>query len=408
MNNTKQRNLLIVVDRFWPSIGGIENAVRNLITHLPDAIQSSVLAHNSRADSSTLYGHYSSSTPKPQNDPADHAIFYLKPSFLKRIYLLPLLLWNFPGIKRIITTPLLFDILYIFYKWAFYADFKRSMTSIDLVHSFSTGYLARLAGEICKKVSIPIVHSPAVHFNKWGDSPKQLRSYVNGNALICFSAMMKQEIASRTSNNQKNWYVIPPVTIANSVISNRRDVAHHPVIDDPYILFLGRREKHKGLHLLIDAFKKISIPAKLVIAGPGEKCTEKDSSIVDLGAVSDEMKAHLLSHCELFALPSTDESFGIVYTEAMSYSKPVIAIDIPPVNEIVKNGSTGILVKQDNAEALSDALKMMLTDHALRKSMGQKALEEFKRCYAPAVVIQQIVDVYKYCLSKRPDWDQQH
>ncbi|MBN1602657.1 MAG: glycosyltransferase family 4 protein [Chitinispirillaceae bacterium] len=406
MNNSKQRNLLIIADRFWPSIGGIENAIRNLITHLPDAIQSSVLTHSSRADSSTLYGHYNSSTPKPQKDSAGHAIFYLKPSFMKRIYLLPLLLWNFPGIKQIIPTPLLFDILYIFYKWAFYADVKRSMTATDLVHSFSTGYLARLAGEICRKVSIPIVHSPAVHFNKWGDSPRQLRSYVNGNALIFFSAMMKQEMASRTGGNQKNWYVIPPVTNANSVISDRRNIAHHPVIDDPYILFLGRREKHKGLHLLIDAFKKISTPAKLVIAGPGEKCSEKDSSIVDLGAVSDVMKAYLLSHCELFALPSTDESFGIVYTEAMSYSKPVVAIDIPPVNEIVKNGSTGILVRQNDTEALSEALHKMLSDHAMRQSMGEKALEEFKRCYAPAVVIQRIVDVYKYSLSKRPDWEQ--
>lgn len=337
-----------------------------------------------------LFQNFWSCVPLPLKDSHDNRIIPLKAAFHTKLVLFPLLLWNLPGIRHIFQAEFLFDLLYHFYKAAFYTTVKTVISHANIVHCFSTGWFARLTTEICQNENIPLVHSPAVHFGKWGDSPAQLRAYTSANSLICFSNDVKNKmLAHATLSDHSHVQVIPPVQPELTVTDQTRRL-----IDKPYILFLGRREQHKGLNLLIEAFRNIKLPAKLVIAGPGKKITEPDPSIIDLSMVSDEDKASLLTHCELFALPSTDETFGIVYTEAMSCGKPVVAIDVPPVNEIVQNGVTGILVPPGDSNALTEALTTLLTDKRLAKSMGMRGFELFNERYSPSVVVQRYVRVY--------------
>jgi glycosyltransferase involved in cell wall biosynthesis len=213
--------------------------------------------------------------------------------------------------------------------------------------------------------------------------------------------MKKQLISKVDSSRHDRFFTIPPVIPATDNTTDPR------LIEGPYILFLGRREKHKGLNLLTDAFKAIDTTVKLVIAGPGERFSDTDEiSIIDLGSVSEKDKVSLLSHMELFVLPTTDESFGIVFTEAMSYGKPVVAIDIAPVNEIVRNGITGILVPQSDSDLLAKSLIKLLSDKGLQRSMGDQAREIFKTHYAPSVVIPKIVAVYEKCINENGHFHQ--
>ncbi len=59
---------------------------------------------------------------------------------------------------------------------------------------------------------------------------------------------------------------------------------------------------------------------------------------------------------DVFALPSIQEGQGIVLLEAQACAKPVVAFDIGGVNEAVRNGETGLLVKLGNTEEFADAL----------------------------------------------------
>ncbi|HEX2957968.1 MAG TPA: glycosyltransferase family 4 protein [Chitinispirillaceae bacterium] len=390
MKNRNCKHLLIITDNYWPAIGGIEKTVFALSGHLPDNFKTSILTHRSPPDSKTLFNNYWSCTSNTTDDPNGTPIIPLKPAVHKRLALLPLLLWNIPGLRHFFPADRLYDLLYIFYKSAFHSTVKALIRPANIVHSFSTGWLARLTTEICIKENIFLVHSPAVHFGKWGDSPAQLGAYTAAQALICFSEDVKSNIISFSANaDHTRIQVIPPVQQAMHVTNQTKRL-----IDEPYILFLGRRERHKGLHLLIEAFGKIKLPVKLVIAGPGERTDIPDSSIIDLGTVTEEDKTSLLVHCELFVLPSTDESFGIAFTEAMSCGKPVVAIDIPPVNEIVQNGITGILVPPGDTDALASAINKLLSDHELSHSMGEHGLEIFIERFAPAVVVPRIVELY--------------
>jgi glycosyltransferase involved in cell wall biosynthesis len=85
----------------------------------------------------------------------------------------------------------------------------------------------------------------------------------------------------------------------------------------------------------------------------------------------------------------------MVFAEAMSFGKPVIGFDLAPINEIVQNGRTGILVDPDDTAGLHDALKTILTDSHLRKNLGAAAKERYEHHFASRVVIKKIVDLHK-------------
>ena len=69
---------------------------------------------------------------------------------------------------------------------------------------------------------------------------------------------------------------------------------------------------------------------------------------------------------DVFALPSIQEGQGIVLLEAQASAKPVVAFDIGGVNEAVRNGETGLLVKRGNTDELADAIMKLLSDKALQ------------------------------------------
>jgi glycosyltransferase involved in cell wall biosynthesis len=99
---------------------------------------------------------------------------------------------------------------------------------------------------------------------------------------------------------------------------------------DSFILTLGRKDRGKGTHFLMDAFrefkKRSESELKLVIAGPGsEKCDDLENGILDLGFVSNELRHWLLENCIALAQPSKNESFSRVIFEAWFLNKPVIA-----------------------------------------------------------------------------------
>ena len=129
--------------------------------------------------------------------------------------------------------------------------------------------------------------------------------------------------------------------------------ARHGIGNRPVVLFIGRRQRYKGYHALAEAMAQVreSVPdALLVCVGPwGEPPYPElpEGALLDLGRVSEEEKEDALAACDVFCLPSTDESFGLVYVEAWRYGKPVIAGPAPAVREMVRDGENGYCLPQD-------------------------------------------------------------
>ena len=156
---------------------------------------------------------------------------------------------------------------------------------------------------------------------------------------------------------------------------------------------LARFEKRKGLETLVRAMTKVIqiFPgAKLLLAGSDP--TSYSNVLNELAeSLNVEKNIEILGFCnqpleflqdlDVFAFASSSEGFGIVLIEAMSVRKPIVASDIYPINHIVQQGVSGILVEPDNDELFADALIELLGDPEKCQCMGeeghQRLINEF-------------------------------
>jgi len=79
--------------------------------------------------------------------------------------------------------------------------------------------------------------------------------------------------------------------------------------------------------------------------------------------------------CDVFVMPSWEESFGLVYLEAMSHGKPVIACREVGIAELVEDGKTALLVPPHNSAAVAEAIRRLLEDRELARRIGQAGRE---------------------------------
>jgi len=120
--------------------------------------------------------------------------------------------------------------------------------------------------------------------------------------------------------------------------------------------------------------------ARYVVVGDGDDRPRLEALAKDLGVEGHVAFLGHLSEAELqeryrkadvFAMPSRQEGFGIVYLEAMSYGKPVLAAACGGATDIVSDGQTGFLVPYGDTKFIADKLIRLLTDAGLRAQMGR-------------------------------------
>jgi glycosyltransferase involved in cell wall biosynthesis len=83
--------------------------------------------------------------------------------------------------------------------------------------------------------------------------------------------------------------------------------------------------------------------------------------------------ANAMKRCTVFALPSRYEGLGCVNLEAMATAKPVVACSGQGIDEVIRNGVNGRLVRPDDLEGLSSTLFELLRSPQLRTSLGHSA-----------------------------------
>ncbi len=152
-------------------------------------------------------------------------------------------------------------------------------------------------------------------------------------------------------------------------------------ITGPVIGTVGRLSEEKRLHLLIDSMAILhrkSLRFTLIIIGDGplrsvlrqySKSKGLDSKVHFLGSRSDVYR--LLDFIDIFAFPSAGEAFSLTLLEAMAKSIPIVAYDVEGVNEAVKDGINGYLVRDGEKEAFAEKVDYLIANPRLGKELGQ-------------------------------------
>ena len=180
--------------------------------------------------------------------------------------------------------------------------------------------------------------------------------------------------------------------------------------NEPCVLFVGSLIPRKGLRFLVEAAKKIvkeKVDTKFLIVGDGPLKNQLAASLEAsnlsgnfkfIGNLKDDTLPAVYNCADAFVLPSIQEGQGIVLLEAQASGKPVVAFDIGGVNEAVRNGVTGILVKRGSTSDLADALLKLLGDRALREKMGVNGRRFVTENFTWDICSQKMLSVYREAL----------
>lgn len=134
-------------------------------------------------------------------------------------------------------------------------------------------------------------------------------------------------------------------------------------------LIVARLVPYKKVNIVIEAFNELGLPLKIVGNGPGKDKLMKmsNSNINFLENLSEEQLMKEYETCKSFVFMA-EEDFGMVMAEAQAMGKPVIAYKAGGASEIVIDGKTGILFKEQSKESLESAVLQMEQDYEKFKS----------------------------------------
>ncbi len=193
---------------------------------------------------------------------------------------------------------------------------------------------------------------------------------------------------------------------------------HGVPLDRPYVLFVGRITRQKGLAHLLAAARDFAEGTVLVLCASspdtpeiGEEIAQAvevlraergaDSVIwIEEQASLDDVR-QLLTHARVFACPSVYEPLGIVNLEAMACEAPVVASAVGGIPEVVVDGVTGLLVAYDPADpgaletGLADAINSLVADPARAEAMGRAGRARAIADFSWDAIAQRTVGVYR-------------
>ena len=195
---------------------------------------------------------------------------------------------------------------------------------------------------------------------------------------LCPSGSTRTELISRGFTNVQVWPRGVDTTLFSPdrrSLSWRRRMCDHEE-SQVVILYVGRLSHEKNLMSLVSAYSEIeSASTRLVVVGDGPARADLERALaghsaVFTGYLSGEALAAAYASADVFAFPSTTETFGQVVLEAMASQLPVVAFDAEGVRDQVRHGQSGMLAPEGDLKSFTKALRTMVEAPELRQSIG--------------------------------------
>jgi len=198
----------------------------------------------------------------------------------------------------------------------------------------------------------------------------------------------------------------------------------------PYVLFVGRITRQKGIIHLVRAIRHMNPGFQVVLCAGAPDTPEIEAEMKVAvaeaqelregvfwicGMLSTEEKIALYSHAAVFCCPSIYEPFGIINLEAMACKVPVVASGVGGIKEVVVDGETGFLVgleqmKESPFEALNpdqfahdlaEKINVLMADPALCKRMGEAGRKRAESIFGWDAIARQTAALYEQVLYRR-------
>jgi alpha-maltose-1-phosphate synthase len=199
-------------------------------------------------------------------------------------------------------------------------------------------------------------------------------------------------------------------------------------LDVPYVLFVGRITRQKGVTHLVDAVSYLPSDIQLVLCAGAPDTPEIAAELRQKVAearihhprtvwiekmVTKQEAIQLYSNCRVFCCPSVYEPFGIINLEAMACRAPVVASATGGIKEVVINGETGYLVPFDQdpvtsfptdpekfARDLAAAINRLICDSEKCKRFGDAGRRRVEETFSWTAIAQQTIRLYQRLMEQ--------
>ena len=218
-------------------------------------------------------------------------------------------------------------------------------------------------------------------------------------------------VSRRVYRELVEWMKIPEERVSRIPNGVDKEFFKPSKTKKPYVLFVGRLTKRKGVDVLLRSFAGIANTfreVRLIIVGEGEEkerlieLTKRlgiHNRVAFLMNIPRHMLQRLYADASIFVLPSRGEGLPLSLLEAMASGCAVVATKVSGVVDVVKHGYTGLLVELDNMEQLAQALEQLLSDPNLRKKLSINARKLVENEYSWNRVAKKTIEVYKKVLE---------
>ena len=320
----------------------------------------------------------------------------------------------------------------------------KALTGIDIVHTHT--WYASMAGYFAKKLyNVPFVlttHSleplRAWKADQLG-SGYAMSSWMERTAILDADAIIAVS-KSTAADILRAYPEVNPDHI--HVIYNGIDLAEYQKTSEitalrnygvdpakPYVLFLGRITRQKGVTYLVDAIRYLPRDTQVVLCAGApdtpEIATEMRQKVEDARRhhphiiwiekmVTKREAIELYSHARVFCCPSVYEPFGIINLEAMACRAPVVASATGGIQEVVVDGDTGYLVPFDQdpvtsfpvdpdkfSRDLAAAINRLLEDPARCKRFGDAGRRRVEETFQWSIIARQTIRLYTQLIEQR-------
>ena len=277
----------------------------------------------------------------------------------------------------------------------------------DVIHLVGTGWdlLGFPLSRATRSAGGVITCLPAVHPGTWGDAPLDIDLYRRMDAVFVLSDFEADHLC-RLGVPRKKLVRCGCAPSAEPRGEGERFRRAHRLNGRQVVLFIGRKSRAKGYHALREAIARLAERGEAVTLVSIGRPVDPPYPILDpqidldLGAADEMTKQDALAACDVFALPSEAESFGIVYVEAWTYGKPVICGTAPASRELVTRHGGGV-VTNGTANEVASGLSSLISNPDLRVQLGEAGGHAAVNYYDTKAVIRTHLETWQRLRNER-------